>query len=343
MSFPLQLDADDEHVLDLCTKHLARLDEARRHSHKGYLADDPRGRFSEGWRYPLIESDETDDTNRVTFVWRREMDEPRPQAVALCGTFAPLYARLPLREIPDSIYWYVTLRIGKRECHRYLFLVDGTWRTDRVNPQEEKDDSGDVWSRFFTERAIKPLTLQPHERALLGRFVQHILPFRSHAAEEFLRAPGGPLPTHIQVLDEAVGVVNFIDKVLAREERHNKIDYDLCLREIERLLRLRDSTRDPDKAGKGVFTQLYNEMMAGEEGEVPGWNRNVYRNPKHFLRMVRRHTFLGAFAHPKYGGNADAMGWRFLAETFRDPQNGNVFTWQRAIEPPLGSSPDYRG
>ena len=58
--------------------------------------------------------------------------------------------------------------------------------------------------------------------------------------------------------------------------------------------------------------------------------------------MVRRHAFLGAFAHPKYGGNAGAIGWRFLAERFRDPSGASAFGWEKAIEPPLGASTDYR-
>lgn len=333
------LPPDDEHVIDLCAKHLARTDGSSRHSHKGYLGTDRRARFSEGWRFPLVESSDLTGANHVTFVWRREMDAPSPGSVTLTGTFAPLYQRITLRQVPDSLYWYVRLRLPTRECHRYLFNVDNVWERDPVNPQEEDDPAGNTWSRFFTEGATKPLVLQEHERALLARFVRHILPFRTGAADEFLRAPGNPLPKHVHLLDQSVGVVNFIDKVLAREEAHNRIDYQICLREIERLLRLRDPFAEPRLTSKSVFAQLYEEM----KGVVPGWNTSVYGNPSHFLRMVRRHAFLGAFAHPKYGGNAMAIGWRFLAERFRDPSGAGVFAWEKAIEAPLGSSADYLG
>ena len=335
----LVLPQDDDHVLDLCAKHLARLNSDLRHSYNGHLAGESRGRFSEGWRFPAIESDPGHASNQVTFVWRREMDEARPNAVLLLGTFAPLYQRVPLREIPDSIYWYVTLRIPKQSCHRYLFEVDGRYEQDRVNPQTASDGGGQTWSRFFTEETTTPLFLQDHERSLLGRFVQHILPFRTRAAEEFLRSPGNPLPNSVYELDQAVGVVNFIDKTLAREEAHNGPDYRICLREIERLLRLRQPYVEPAEVPKAVFQQLYEEM----KGHVPGWNTALYDNPSHFLRMVRRHVFLGAFSHPRHGGNAMALGWRFLEERFRDRQGRSVFDWRKAIEPPLGTNQEYVG
>ncbi|QQP90703.1 gluconate 2-dehydrogenase subunit 3 family protein [Skermanella sp. TT6] len=340
MTFATIVEAtDDDHVLDLCAKHLARLNSDLRHSYNGHLAGDPRGRFSEGWRFPAIESDRQREFNQVTFVWRREMDEPRPETVGLIGTFRALYDRIPLREIPDSLYWHVTLRVPKRTCHRYLFQVGGAYHQDRVNPQTETDGDGRVWSRFFTEETTRPLVLQPHERRILGRFVQHILPFRTDAAEEFLRSPGNPLPKDVYELDQAVGVVNFIDKVLAREERHNRIDYAICLREIERILRQRDPYSEPEKVSKDAFTKLYGEMW----GQVPGWNTSVYGNPSHFLRMVRRHVFLGAFSHPKYGGNAMALGWRFLEQRFRDQAGNSVFDWRKAIEKPLGTNNEYVG
>jgi hypothetical protein len=267
------------------------------------------------------------------------MTEARPNSLQLMGTFAPLYERIPLREIPGSIYSYVALRVPKATCHTYLFEVDGRLAPDRVNPQTETDGGGRTWSRFFTEGATRPLVLQPHERALLARFVEHILPFRTQAAEEFIRSPGNPLPKGVYRLDQAVGVINFIDKLLAREERHNRVDYAICLREIERLLRLRDPYSEPASAPKGAFAQLYEEM----KGQVPGWNTQVYGNPSHFLRMVRRHVLLGAFAHPKYGGNAMAAGWRFLEERFRTLKGESVFDWGKALEKPLGTNQDYVG
>lgn len=333
------LPPDHAHTLDLCAKHLARLNSDTRHSYNGYLDNDPRGRFSEGWRFPVVETDTEQSSNQVTFVWRREMDEARPASVALLGTFAALYSRILLVEIPDSIYWHVRLRIPPKTCHRYLFEVDGRLERDRVNPQTESDETGNIWSRFFTEYTVKPLVLQAHERLLLDRFVRHILPFRTRAAEEFLSAPGNPLPGGIYELDQAIGVLNFVDKLLAREESHNARDYHICLREIERILRQRRPFDEPHQVPDGVFEQLYEDM----KGVPQGWRTHLYGNPSHFLKMVRRHVFLGAFAHPKYGGNAMGMGWRFLEERFRDSNGNSVFDWRKAIEEPLGTNKEYRG
>jgi hypothetical protein len=59
--------------------------------------------------------------------------------------------------------------------------------------------------------------------------------------------------------------------------------------------------------------------------------------------MLRRHAYTGAFSHPKYGGNASALGWRYLADRFRDANGATLFDWERAIESPLGINTDYHG
>jgi hypothetical protein len=77
---------------------------------------------------------------------------------------------------------------------------------------------------------------------------------------------------------------------------------------------------------------------------VPGWDYEAYGNPRFFLQLLRRHAITGAFAHPKYCGNAGASGWAYLEERYRDPQTGaTLFNWRQAQEPPLGTSEHYRG
>lgn len=334
------LPPDDEHVLDLSAVHLARLNPEPRHDYKGYLGGSPRARFREGWRFPLIETCPEPGYNDVTFVWRREPEAPPPREVAVAGTFQPLYERLPMREIPGTIYWYAGVRIPHGEVHRYCYYVDNQRVLDPVNPQQDASDAGTPWSRFFTDYCTRPLVFEPWERTLLDRLTAHILPFRTQAAEEYLRREGGIRPRHIQHLDEAVGVTNYIDKLLAREEAHNLVDYRICLRVMDQLIRRREPYLEPAQARKEVFEQLYAEMGANS---VPGWPYGVYGNPRYFLEMLRRHALLGAFTHPRYGGNAGAVGWRFLAESFLGAGGKNVFRWELAIEPPLGASTDYRG
>jgi hypothetical protein len=74
---------------------------------------------------------------------------------------------------------------------------------------------------------------------------------------------------------------------------------------------------------------------------VDGWDKAQYGSPNFFLQLLRRHTYTGAFSHPKYGGNAGAAGWAWLEDRFRGPGNESCFNWQRAIEQPLGTSADY--
>lgn len=88
------------------------------------------------------------------------------------------------------------------------------------------------------------------------------------------------------------------------------------------------------------FVALYNQMASGT---VPGWDPAAYGSPSYFLYLLRRHTFCGAFCHPKYGGNAGATGWAWIAERFRDGEGKTLFDWRRALEQPLGTSAEYRG
>ena len=78
-------------------------------------------------------------------------------------------------------------------------------------------------------------------------------------------------------------------------------------------------------------------------GNVPGWDYGRYDNPKYFLELLRRHTITAAFSHPKYGGNAGAAAWDYLSARYRDGDGNTLFDWRRAVEPPLGTSAEYRG
>jgi hypothetical protein len=76
---------------------------------------------------------------------------------------------------------------------------------------------------------------------------------------------------------------------------------------------------------------------------VEGWDTDKYQSPRFFLTLLRRHTWLGAFSHPKYGGNAGGAGWAYLRDQFKGQNAKPCFDWQRAIERPLGESVDYFG
>src|SRR5260370_11914632 len=117
-------------------------------------------------------------------------------------------------------------------------------------------------------------------------------------------------------LGEPAGAGNYIDKLVAKEENHHLVDYRVCLRQIDRVLRQRNPYTDPGQVSDELFNQLYDEMAANT---VSGWDYSVYASPAYFIRLLRRHTFTGAFSHPKDGGNSAAAGWAYLLSRHRDP------------------------
>jgi hypothetical protein len=123
---------------------------------------------------------------------------------------------------------------------------------------------------------------------------------------------------------------------------------------IDRLLRQRNPYEEPGRIATSFYAELY-DQLAGT-APIPGWDYSRYGNPRFFLQLLRRHTYTGAFSHPKYGGNAGAAGWAYLAANLRDPQSGSLpvqtadagpspsyFDWAHGLERPLGRNPEYHG
>jgi hypothetical protein len=348
---------DDQYVLNHCTRYLARDGDERRHDFGQYEPDDPRARIAEAWRYPIIDSyydgasmDASYGFNCVTFVYDGRVTPA--SEVAVTGSFTELYALEPLHPVeflgePSGI-WALSVRVPKGQIHTYKLRVDGAWVVDPINPQLVTLDNGRQWSRFFTEGCQIPLTLARRERELLGRLVSHLLPFRSSQNSKFIRglyesmdraARSEQFPLAYR-LDEEVGVVNYIDKVIARAERHNADDYKTCLAIIDRILRSRFPGRDPVTLPSEAFADLYGQMASGN---VDGWDHGRYGDPPGFLLLLRRHAMTGAFVHPRHGGNSGTAGWAYLATRFRDAGGGTLFDWGQAMEAPLGRNTDYRG
>ena len=345
----------DEDILNSCAKYLARDFQEPRNNFGQYPTGDLRGHISDCWRFPVIDSysdgsnfEASYALNEVTFVYTQPQQAP-PEQVAVLGTFHNLYEPVPLRRIPSTPYFTVSMVIPKNQVHTYKYLVDGQVVLDPINPQRTVADNGKPWSRFFTQLCATPISFDRRELALLERIVNRILPFHTPEGKNFLDRYYQNLDRGSRInalprayrLNEPVGVVNYIDKVVAREENHHLQDYRVCLREVDRVLRQRNPVTEPTLVSDEFFNQLYDEMAADR---VPGWDYSEYGSPAYFLRLLRRHTYTGAFSHPKYGGNSGAAGWAYLSERLRDPDTGRtLFDWPRITEKPLGSSPDYHG
>jgi hypothetical protein len=353
----VRVDRDDVYVLNHCTRFLARDSSDPRHNFGQYPDGDPRAVVCEAWRFPIVDSyfdgtlvEDSYRYNTVTFVYdgRRE----RPSSVAVVGTFGALYDPVPLKVVrfldEETGYFAVSVRVPKGQVHRYRLEVDGAWGLDPLNPQTERADNGERWSRFFTDACQIPLVLNRRERELLGRLVTHLLPFRLPENSRFVKQVYNSLDRASREqqfplayrLDEEVGVVNYIDKLLARSEQHNADDYRTCLKMIDGLLRGRYGGLDPLMLPPDVYADLYAEMATNN---VSGWDRSRYADPRFFLLLLRRHAMTGAFTHPKSGGNSGAAGWMYLESRFRDEQERTLFDWRRAIEAPLGHNAEYRG
>lgn len=349
------LDRDDQYVLNQCTKYLARDNAEARHDFGQYDATDGRGRIAEAWRFPVIDShwdgrSATDSYpyNSVTFVYPGAAQN----SVAVVGTFGDLWSPIPLRPLrflgDDTGLFTVTVRVEKGQVHTYKFVVDGQQTVDPVNPQRSVLDNGEVWSRFFTDACQIPLELDRRERSALERLVAHLLPFRLDENRAFVRSVYDRLDRASRArefplayrLDEQVGVVNYIDKLISREERQNAYSYHACLGIIDGLLRARSGGADPATLPPEYYTDLY-DQMAGDQ--VDGWDYARYNSPRYFLLLLRRHALTGAFVHPRHGGNSGAAGWMYLADRFHGTDGETLFDWGRVIEEPLGRNTDYRG
>ena len=352
------LPVNHQYVLNHCTQRISRSNPEARHNYNNqFPSGDPRSSLSEPWRYPIIDSyaslsqPKTEDEknrdfgmNRVTFLTHHPPDA-LPASVALVGSFHPLYETIPLEPIPfmdePTGYHACMVKLPKGEVHTYRFIINGSLTNDPINPQTRTLQNGETWSLFFTDGATELVTFQPWQARLLDRLTDHILPFRTSEGELFLEYYYNYLDRdtkdsrfpYAYRFDQSVGVVNFIDKLLSKQERHHLISYTICLRIIDRLLRQRNPFVEPADVSKEMYAELYDQMFANN---VPGWPLNEYDNPSFFLELLRRHSYTGAFSHPKYGGNAGAAGWDFLAG--RAP-----FNWRQAIETPLGRNKDYHG
>ncbi len=347
------IDKDPTEILNYAAKYLARGD---RHGQPAVVANPNTTRPSEAWRFPIIESYgepqvAAGDTspvqeNAVTLAYGAP-GPGLPEKVEVVGTFGRLYEPIPLKPVPflneATGYYSLTVVLPIARMYRYRFLVDGQSILDPVNPNRVTLANGKPWSRFFTDYFSLPTCFEEWELRLLHRLTAQILPFQTEEAENFLNrhfSSLSPSERHVTyVMDQTVGEVNYIDNIVSREENHHLIDYKICLEQIDRVLRQRDPFRESWEVSREIVLQLYDEMAADS---VNGWDVQKYSSPRYFLELLRRHAIIGAFCHPKYGGNYAAAGWRYLEERYADDA-GTLFDWAAAIEKPLGTNTDYVG
>jgi len=92
------------------------------------------------------------------------------------------------------------------------------------------------------------------------------------------------------------GVLNYIDRQLARAYQRHRDDYRDGL---QRALELSRSRFRQDPAALTQKQQLE-------------WVSAIEKGDRSFFEMVRRHTFEGYYGSPRHGGNLDAVSWKML-------------------------------
>ena len=148
---------EDLQVLNECTRTLTR---------KDVLSASARD-LPESWRFPLIalpsnNTDESTEQNVVTFVYRLPPGDARE--VYVLGTFASLHELHSMRHVlfqgEDSGYRAASFKVPKAQLHTYLYLLDGEYITDPINPNTVRMANGREWSRFFTDAYLQPVMLE---------------------------------------------------------------------------------------------------------------------------------------------------------------------------------------
>ncbi len=354
---------DPQYALNFCTKYLSRYNTDPRHAFDAAAQGTVAGTICESWRFPIVDAygggadavstaSTFSEYNQVTFIYREPAGNPA-KSVGIIGTFHNLYEAVPLTRLyfagTGMPFWAVSFAIPKRQLHRYRFVIDGVPQNDSVNPQTITLPTGKTWSRFFTDACAENLVLEDWEQAILQRLVEQMAPFRTPDGQRFLDQFYTSLDNstketafeHAYRFDESVGEVGFIDNILAREEHHRLGDYKICLSLIDQVLRKRNPYEEPTGISKEIYSALYDEMASDN---VNGWDTSKYQSPLFFLNLLRRHACMGAFSHPRYGGNAAGAGWAWLEDRYTNAQDGtSLFKWRDAIEAPLGNNADYLG
>jgi hypothetical protein len=126
--------------------------------------------------------------------------------------------------------------------------------------------------------------------------------------------------------------VNFIDKLLAHEERTALPFYRQGLLEIDR-----HAARQWQKKFAALNAEQQVKCLEDlEDGLIADWPAAI--DQKAFFTTLRFHTILGFLAAPKFGGNADFAGWRAMSFPGHIHEMGGLSDRQVSGEEPIHPS-----
>jgi len=125
------------------------------------------------------------------------------------------------------------------------------------------------------------------------------------------------------------GVVNFVDKALANEDKALAPVYAAGLAGVDAVARRRFA-----KPFVALAPEEQDQVLAALDGDrVDGWPNGPV-GPKDFFTAVRAHTVFGFLCDPVYGGNRDYVGWKVVGYPGRQHHRGGYTPEQmRGTEP----------
>ncbi len=131
------------------------------------------------------------------------------------------------------------------------------------------------------------------------------------------------------------GCVNFIDKLLAHEERALAPGYRMALGALTR-------QGGGQQAFASIAANRQDELLAMlEDGVLESWPADGLAQPE-FFGLLRWHTLLGFLADPRYGGNRNGVGWHAIGHAGHLHAHGGVSDEQLAglAEGAVGNLPE---
>jgi gluconate 2-dehydrogenase gamma chain len=126
------------------------------------------------------------------------------------------------------------------------------------------------------------------------------------------------------------GVVNFVDKALANEDKALVPVYRAGLAGVDAVAKKRFKKNFVDLAE----TEQDEVLVALESGKPDGWPKGAVAAGDFFV-AVRAHTVFGFLCDPAYGGNRDYVGWKVAGYPGRQHHRGGYTKEQMLGKEPI--------
>lgn len=125
------------------------------------------------------------------------------------------------------------------------------------------------------------------------------------------------IPTDDEPGATEAGVVNFVDKALANEDKALLPVYKAGLAGVDAVAQRRFRS-----AFVALTPTEQDDVLLGlESGKADGWPKGTI-GASDFFAAVRAHTIFGFLCDPAYGGNRDYVGWKVVGYPGRQHHRG---------------------